>query len=162
MKLRNSGKILAVAVILLFIGAVIQPTLAVIPDTSDSGNDCYICAKKLSKTHLVLIQSLLVRLENYDNELSVLIKSNPKIGEIHEELFNTLINVKEFVIKNIIYWDFPIICPLLFILQNLLIAIEFYSWYFGFHFDLPLVNAMIEILDVFGLALHCSWYVHPP
>jgi hypothetical protein len=155
-------KILTIlGIVILFLGVGIQPAIAVTPNTSGIENDCNLCPKKVSKPSLVLIQSLLDRLKYYDNELSVLTKFYFRIG-VYKEISNRLIVLEEINIGGITYWDFPIICPLLFILQLSLIALEFYSWYFGFHFDLPLVNVMIEILDVLGSALHCSWYVHPP
>ena len=65
MKEKNIGKALAVAVIILFIGVGVQPTFAVDVSTSNSDNEanCNLCAKKVSKSHLILIKSLLNRLE---------------------------------------------------------------------------------------------------
>ena len=56
-------KSLVVGVIVLFIGVGVQPAFAVTPDTSDSEDDCNLCAKKVSKSHLILIESLLNRVE---------------------------------------------------------------------------------------------------
>ena len=56
-------KSLVVGVIILFVGVGIQPAFAVSPDTSESEDDCNLCAKKVSKSHLILIESLLNRVE---------------------------------------------------------------------------------------------------
>jgi len=151
--------LIVIGITIIFLGVGFQPAVGFNPVVSNDA--CNLCANIVSKSHLFLIQSLLDRLEYYDNELSVLTKFYPGFG-IYKEISNRLIVLKEINIEIITYWDFPIICPLLFILQLSLIALEFYSWYFGFHFDLPLVNVMIEILDVLGSTLNCSWYVHPP
>ena len=71
------SKTLVVGVIVLFIGVAVQPAFADVSNTSVSDNDdgCNLCAKKVSKQHLTLIESLLNRLEKYDNQLLVLSNS---------------------------------------------------------------------------------------
>jgi len=49
-------------------------------------DDCNLCAKKVSKSHLVFIKSLLDRLEKYDNQISELSKPNPQLEEKYQEL----------------------------------------------------------------------------
>ena len=73
---------LVVGITILFLGVGIQPAIAVIPKISDGEDYCDICPKKISKSHLVLIESLLNRLENYNYQLSEFTKKNPEINEV--------------------------------------------------------------------------------
>jgi len=156
-------EILIFGIICLFIGVGIQPAIANVNNSSISndGNDCEIC-QKVEPLQLLKIKSLLFSLETHFNELSFLSKQNPIIKTIYQEFSKTFSVLKEINMDYMSYWDFPIICPILFILQTSLILLEFYYWYFGGRFDLPLVNGIIEILDSLGLLLNCSWYDPPP
>jgi hypothetical protein len=80
-------KILALGIIILFLGVGIQPAIATIePETSDSDDDCNLCTKKVRKSHLVLLKSLLNRLEKYANQLSDISKQYPEFEDKYQEL----------------------------------------------------------------------------
>ena len=49
----NKDTLSVVGITFLFLGVTVQPAIAVIPDTSESEDDCDLCPKKVSKSHLV-------------------------------------------------------------------------------------------------------------
>ena len=163
MKQRKIGKALAVAVIILFMGVGIQPAIATIePKTSDNYEDCNLCTKKVSKQHLVLIESLLNTLDTFVNKLSVKTKHNPIIEMKYQEFSKRFSFVKEIYMDYMLYWDFPVllllhlcICSILLILEVSLFAIVFYAWYFEIDYDFPIMNAMIDILATLSILLYC-------
>ena len=75
---------LAVAVILLFIGIAIQPSVAD-ANISDSEDDCDIC-QKLSSLNFIRMKSLFDILETHDDRLSVISNINPKAAEKYSEV----------------------------------------------------------------------------
>jgi len=91
------SKTLVVGVIVLFIGVAVQPAFADVSNTSVSDNDdgCNLCAKKVSKQHLTLIESLLNRLEKYDNQLLVLSKQYPEFEEKYQLVKEEISTLKE-------------------------------------------------------------------
>lgn len=103
MKERIISKGLTVAIFLLFLGVSVQPSIAITSESLDNEDDCEICPK-VSKSHLLLIKSFLNRLEEYDDELSVLCKLDPGLEEKYKA-------IKDMNDKGI--WDFPIICTVL-------------------------------------------------
>jgi hypothetical protein len=106
------SKTLVVGVIVLFIGVGIQPAFAVTSDTPDNNDDCKLCPK-VSKSHLILIRSLLNRLEKYDNQQSELSKVNPEFEKKYQEISNKIKNLKDINSSINTKWDFPIICSIL-------------------------------------------------
>ncbi|KYK23260.1 hypothetical protein AYK21_02870 [Thermoplasmatales archaeon SG8-52-2] len=86
-------KTLVIGVVVLFIGIGIQPAIAnnVFIKASKSEEDCDICPT-IRNQNFVRIKSMLKRLDNNDNTLSVLSKQYPKIAVIYQELSNKVIN----------------------------------------------------------------------
>jgi hypothetical protein len=111
MKVRMLNKGLAVAVIILFLGLTVQPSVAVQPETTDNNDDCDLCPKKVSKSHLSLIKNSLNRLEKYDNQLLILSKYYPEFEEKFQELSEEIATLKE-INKELSLWNFPIICKI--------------------------------------------------
>ena len=125
MKQRIICKTLAVAVILLFLGLAIQPSVAVQPETTDIEDDCNLCAKKVSKHHLVLIQSITRRLETYSNQILNEFKDEPEIRQKCQEISDNIALLRDIKLG----WDFPIICTTL----ALLISPIAHIWTFLFN-----------------------------
>jgi len=91
--------ILTVAgITILFLGLSINPAIAVNPVSSDNEEDCSIC-QPVSKQHLVLIKSLINRLETLDYKLSLLSKLNPELEEIYPEV-SERISILQYLIGN--------------------------------------------------------------
>jgi hypothetical protein len=84
--------------------------------TKTSDDDCNLCPKKVSKSHIVLIKSLLNRLEKYDTQLSVLSKLNSELDEKYKD-FNDNFFIC-FIIVILFY-------PLTFLL-NILAPLKWY------------------------------------
>jgi len=95
---------LVLGVILLFIGVVFQPSVAVNPISSDNEEDCDICPK-VSNQHLVRLRSLIDKVETLNNDISLMSRLNPEVVEKYQELSDRI-------------WSFPISCGILKILAN--------------------------------------------
>ena len=146
-------KILVVGIIVLFIGVGIQPAIAVKPDTSEGEDDCNLCAKKLSISHLVLIESLLNRLEKIDYELSLITKLNPTIEEKYKVISNRISEIKEINIDNILQWEFPIICT--FLCPLWFLSVYFYE--LGFNIISFIAYPIFLIVNSLVILLDCYW-----
>jgi hypothetical protein len=111
-KLRNG---VVFAVIFLFIGIAIQPTIAVNPISSKEREDCNICPK-VSNLHRIYLKNLSKRIEVLNNKLSVLPKHYSVIAEKYQDLVDRITSNKEINKKlNSIASkeDNPIICRIL-------------------------------------------------
>ena len=131
---------MAVGIILLFIGVAVQPAFANEVSTttsSDTEDECDICPKA-SKSHLVLIKSLINRVEKYDNQLSVSSKLNLEIGEKYKELSDRISSIIEIDNGLNTNGDYPIICNILFLLiYGKLMQLIFISVFFQFLSEQP-------------------------
>jgi hypothetical protein len=135
-------KTLVVVVIVLFIGIGAQPAVAVTPNITDSDDDCNLCPKKVSKSHLVLIESLLNRLEKYDNNLY----ENKEYKEFKEELlYKKDFNKDSFCDK------LELIATILVIPYFLFVGIDI-----PFYLALVLVP-IITLISAPGLILGFAW-----
>jgi hypothetical protein len=90
-------KSLVVGVIILFIGIGVQPAFAVTSNSIENENDCDLCPKKVSKSQLTLLENSLIRLEKYDNQLSILSKQYPEFEEKYKGAYDKLLIFKEVV-----------------------------------------------------------------
>lgn len=118
MQHRIIGKGLTFVVILLFVSVGIQPAFAVTPNSTDGEEDCDICPK-VSNQYIVLIKSLLNRLEKYDNQLSLLSKLNPEFEEKYLELSIKITTLKEMNKEIKSDYPYPIICSILLIIYGI-------------------------------------------
>ncbi|UCF49034.1 MAG: hypothetical protein JSU91_04610 [Thermoplasmatales archaeon] len=158
-------KTLVVGVIVIFIGVGIQPAVAELSNISksDSKDDCNLCPKKISKSHIILIESLLNRLEKYDNKLSILFKNNPEIEKRNKAFSNRFLILKEINKNFIFYWNFPIICTFLNILiYSYIFLIIFALFIVRIYHDFPFFHILIDVIIPLGFKLNCSWYIEPP
>jgi hypothetical protein len=130
---------IVVGIIALFLGLAIQPSVAVQPDITESDKDCNLCAKKVSKSHLILIEILLNRLERYDNLFSVLSKRNPIIELKYKEISENIGILKEMTDN--INWDFPVFCEIM----------ETLFWFTFNYIILPIVNIAFFLENFYGL-----------
>jgi hypothetical protein len=112
---------LAVSIILLFIGIAVQPSIATVqPESIDveysTVNEEVCNCQTVRKSHLILIKSLLNRLEKLDNKLSVISKYNPIVPEVYQELSDRIAKLKDInkVLKS--DWKYPVVCTILIIL----------------------------------------------
>ena len=124
-------KTLVVGVIFLFVGIGIQPAFAVSSNVSEE-KDCNLCAKKNSKSHLVLISGLLSIIEKYENQLSVLSEQSPQIDEQYQQLSTAITIFSEEINNNyrnedsIICLIIGFLCKPLAQILNLLAPIPWY------------------------------------
>ncbi len=95
MKKNLLGKILALGIIVLFIGAGIYPAFAKVSITTNSeiNKDCE--CQPVDNLHFIKVRRLLNRLDFYSNILLVLSKHNPEVTKIYEELYNRISPLKE-------------------------------------------------------------------
>ena len=84
----HKNLLIAVGITILFLGLAIQPSIAVNPISSDNEEACNLCAKKVSKTQIVVLKSLINRVETLNNKLSVVSKHNPEVAEEYQELLS--------------------------------------------------------------------------
>ncbi len=97
MQRKHTRGILAIGIVVLFIGVGIHPAFAVNTKQSMinkvSVEDCG-CGE-VSDTDLVKVERLLDRVEVYSKLLLVLSKHNPELREMSEELSNQLANINK-------------------------------------------------------------------
>ena len=84
------------AVIFLFVGIAIQPTIAVNPISYKGEEDCNICPK-VSNLHLIDLKNLIKRLEILNNKLLVMSKLNPEVEEKYQELSDRITILPESI-----------------------------------------------------------------
>ena len=161
MKHKTICNALAVAVIILFLGVGINPAIATVePETSDE--DCNICPN-VSNQPIDRIKNLVDKIEKNKNKLSILSKNNPEVKAKYNEIYNRFLVLKEISENYIFYWDFPVICSSLIILQYSLILVLIIAWfYIRIYHDFPLVEAMLGVMDGLGFVFNCPWYDPPP
>ncbi len=123
-------KILAIGIIILFIGAGIHPAFAVENKPSmvnkASEEECWEC-KEVNDRQLVVLERQLNRLEVYSKLLLVLSRYNPELREISEELLKEISTLKEelayeppYPILCKIFWGLYIgLYPIVVIIQTL-------------------------------------------
>jgi len=89
-------KLLAVGVIVLFLGLAFQPTFAInlSKSISDDECECDICPK-VSKQYFVRLKSLINIIDRYNNPLSVLSKLNPEVDEKYQELSESISTLQD-------------------------------------------------------------------
>ncbi len=124
MRMKNKllSKILAIGIIILFIGVGIHPAFAV--DTKQSirfnqSEKCRECSE-ISDADLVKVESLLNRVGVYSKLLLVLSRYNPELREISEDLSYLISTFKKSDLKDIICdWLFNIINSLYTIIMDL-------------------------------------------
>jgi hypothetical protein len=125
--------------------------------TKASDDDCDVCPKKVSKSHLVLIKSLLNRLDSLVNSLTVISKYNPIVEKKYQELSNKLFVLKEIIMDNNKIRNFPVICTILGILFILHMLTEFIPIDYNFPF-MVVIFYQWEL----GLTFNCFWYEPGP
>ena len=162
MKEKMLYKILVVAVIVLFVGMGVQPAVAVTPETTENDDDCDLCPKKVSKSHLVLIESLLNRIDKYDTQLSALSKQYPEFEEKYKEISEGMMSLRE--VNKYLESDepmddypYPIICNILRVI-TLISALAGYLFYMAIipHLILMLLfYPTFYILFGIGLQIGC-------
>ena len=112
MKSKLYVKILALCVVLCFIGIGIQPAFAIDIKQSiskDETEECEDC-KELSNAELVKVKQLINRVEVYSKLLLVLARDNPELRYLSEELSDKIAILKEEITNGP---PFPIICATL-------------------------------------------------
>ncbi|UCF49716.1 MAG: hypothetical protein JSU91_08205, partial [Thermoplasmatales archaeon] len=88
-------KTLVVGIIVLLLGIGIQPAIANVSNISisDSKDDCEICPK-VSNKNLVLIKSLINRLEIFEKQLSVLSRFYPEFEDKYQEVSEAISTIQ--------------------------------------------------------------------
>jgi hypothetical protein len=151
MKNSRLSKALAVAVIILFLGLAVQPSVAVQPDSEEREDDCNLCPKKVSKPHLERLTTLLDRLDKYDNQLSEQSKLYPELEEKYQDLsnrFTTLTLLNEILKLNSNWFlGWGVICFFLFVATGILMLIQDILYHFIEIF--PALNELYE--DIYNL-----------
>ena len=104
---------IAIGITILFLGIAINHAFADNPISSDNEEDCNLCVKKVSKPYLVLLKSLINRVETLDNKFSVISKYNPIVSQKYQELSNKITTIKEMNKGLKLDRDNPIICTIL-------------------------------------------------
>ena len=137
-------KILAVLIIVLFIGAGIHSAFAVVSSHSirvNQNEECSDCIK-LNNSEYIKIYRLLNKVEVYSKLLLVLSKDNPEIKDEIEELSDKISILKEeFAIGQ----PFPTICA---ILETLYDTLEVLYWIF---------EEWFTSLEPFQIGFFFSW-----
>jgi len=152
-------KTLVVGVILLFIGIGIQPAFAVKSNFSDTDNDCELCAKKVSTSHLILISGLINIIEKYENQLILSSKQYPQFEEKYKDLFNAITIFSE-EINNINRNGDSLICKIIALLcsplghiLNLLAPLPWYPSKY-------IIITIYSILSALYINFNCAEYIH--
>ena len=106
-------KILALCVVLSFIGIGIQPAFGVDIRQSISNNQSEECreCRELSNAELIKVKQLINRVETYSKLLLVLSKNNPELKEKSDDFYNQISTIQEMN-------DDRIICDILQYLVN--------------------------------------------
>ncbi len=138
---------LVVAIVLLFIGVAVQPSIAVNPIPSDNEEDCDICPKS-SSLHLVRLKSLINRVETLDNKLSVMSKHNPKVADKYQELSDKIITLSEMnkILNSNNSLNFTA-CLILTLIMGLYFIFMFPPWIlyrFSYNRELYLIHEIVE------------------
>ena len=110
-------KVLAVAVILLFLGVGVQPALAneVSNTVSDVDEDCLEC-QPVNRIDILKVKLLMIRVEAFTNVILSRFGHIPEIREKCEEISDRITNFQEMyndLKLGSLNWDFPIICAFL-------------------------------------------------
>ena len=155
----HNKALIVFGITILFLGVGIQPGFAVNVSTSISGSeeDCNLCPKKVSKSHLVLIESLLNKLDTLVNSLTVISKYNPIVEKKYQELSNKFLILKEIIVDNNKISNFPVICTILGILFILYAITEFIP----IDYDFPFMKVIFYQWEI-GLTFNCFWYEPGP
>jgi hypothetical protein len=153
-KQRVLYKFLIVGVIVIFIGVGVQPAVAVDVKNYISKNEkeCDICPK-VSKSHIVLVDSLLNRMEKYDTQLSELSKYYPEFEEKYKKLsdiISTLPDVENEDLKST-DWEFPIICGILSVILETIFSFVYHVY--NNNFLKPIFIGIAIILQLFAMPL---------
>jgi len=139
---------LVLGVILLFIGVVFQPSVAVNPISSDNEEDCDICPK-VSNQHLVRLRSLIDKVETLNNDISLMSRLNPEVVEKYQELSDRI-------------WSFPISCGILKILANFGEKVGYELWNFVLtldNFPKILGHIAMSIIAIGYISLMLGWVI---
>ena len=157
-------EILILGIICLFIGVGIQPAFANenIPINRPSENieDCN--CEINDNFDIVRIKSLLNRAERMLNRVEIftklmplLYKDNPEVIEKCEELSGKIITIKENIGELNTYWDFPIICVFLDILENIFWkCIDIFVMLYEKFYDYP---TLWEFFYIFYMLFLHTW-----
>ena len=173
MKSKLYCKVLAVGIIVLFLGVSVSSGFAV--DTNQSvrvnqGEKCIECREcdEISDVDLVRVERLLYRVEVYSNLLSVLSRHNPKLKEISEKLSDCISTIIE-IFKDLSDDPFPIICDILEAIVTPLDALGGYLIVLSdLYEDNPIISNILLLLATTILAIEmpfvslafifqCSW-----
>jgi hypothetical protein len=158
MKEKMLYKTLVVGVIVLFVGMGVQPAVAVTPDTNESEDDCNLCAKKVSKSQLTLLENSLNRLEKYENQLSILSKQYPQFEEKYKEISKGMMSLRE-VNKELKSDNFDInkFCYIAYYLIFILIAPAVFYSTWDVNLFTNLLLPFVIIISIPGLILLITW-----
>ena len=157
-------KVLAVAVILLFLGVGVQPALAneVSNTVSDVDEDCLEC-QPVNRIDILKVKLLMIRVEAFTNVILSRFGHIPEIREKCEEISDRITNFQEMyndLKLGSLNWDFPIICAFIDTIYtpiyNLFkIGVDLYWKYF----NNPILWAIIGILDWLLYILRVTWEI---
>ena len=141
---------IAIGITFLFLGIAINPAIAVDPISSDNEDDCNLCAKRVSKTYLVLLKSLLNRVETLDNKFSVISKYNPKVAEEYQELSDRIITLSDMNkilnSNNLFNSTICVILTLIIVLYSIFILPLWILYRFSYNRELYLIREIVDKL----------------
>jgi hypothetical protein len=147
-------KTLVIGVIVLFIGIGIQPAIAnnvSITKASESEDDCDICPT-ITNRNLARVKSMVNKIENNDNSLSLLSKQCPKIAVKYQEISNKIINSNKDLEHNIPLVSSLTICDIiaLFMFPILMFGAPFLNLY---DYSIENSKVLLFIISLLGIAV---------
>ena len=159
--------LIAIGIVILFLGVTIQPAIATV-ESKTSDDDCNLCSKKVSKSHLERLTTLFERLEKCDNQLSEQSKLYPELEEKYQDLsnrFTTLTLLNEIIKLNsnwflgyIVICSFLLVAIIILLIPEIILEnlVEKYPALYELYEDIS--NITYELDNLFFGVYQCkSW-----